>query len=171
MYFIEFEENNLGYYIEKINIKNDKIFIESKTLDKNKAKIFNSIEDIVEKYNLYINNKQIDWTNIKFIKIEEIKEIKIKKCLKNYWKLLVEKLKFHKVYFDDIKKIVINKKYMNKEEFKKICKNKFVENFRFSKEAYDDKNLIILIGDDFILAEIYDDYQNYLIKLELPIEK
>lgn len=168
MYIISFKENNQNYYVEKTDIKNNKIFIESKTLDKNKAKVINSFGEIIENYELYTGNKKINWYDVDFIEIETTKTIYIKKELSNYWNRLNEVLEYNKKSFDDIEKIVINKKYINKEEFKKICMKKFIENNRFGKE---DNELPILIGKDFILAEIYDDYQNYFIKLELPIEK
>lgn len=166
MYVIKIEDNNKTYYIATTITNNGEIFVKDKTTDINKAEIFNSIDELISKNKLFINNKQIDWCDIIFEEIEILKNIKIKKKLENYWTLLVKEMKFYKKTFDDIRKIVVNKKIIEKEEFKKICESKFVKNFRFDHYG----NEIILIGEDFILAEKYDDYQNYLIKLELPKE-
>lgn len=174
MFIISITINNgLIVYAETIKEEKDKLSIFKLTMNKNTAKIFKKIEDITKFKKIYVNNneftnsKEIELNEINIEKIELIKEIKVKENLKCYWNKVIKALMYYKKTFNDIEKIIINKKYIDKNEFEEKCKKTFVGN---SSLDCTEENLPILIGKDFILAEVYDDYENYFIKLELPAE-
>ena len=163
MFIISITINNgLIVYAETIKEEKDKLYVFKLTTNKNTAKIFEKIEDVTKFKKIYINNNE--FTNSK--EIELIKEIKVKENLKCYWNKVIKALTYYKKTFNDIEKIIINKQYIDKNEFEENCKKTFVTNSSLNCR---EENLPILIGKDFIIIEIYDEYENYFIFRELPL--
>lgn len=173
MFIISITINNgLIVYAETIKEEKDKLSVFKLTMNKNTAKIFEKIEDITKFKKIYINNneftnsKEIELNEINIEKIELIKEIKVKENLKCYWNKVIKALKYYKKTFNDIEKIIINKQYIDKNEFEEKCKKTFITNN--SLDCTEEK-LPILIGKDFMIIEVYDDYENYFTFRELPL--